>query len=466
MAARATKRATARATELLSSAHRYSSGLVLVLTTLLAGCGEESPTEVGGSLLPGQIVRTFEVVLDPAAFLVRDTSFSGYTRTAQANYFVLANGFENTWHARGLVRFLIPSSITVLDSAGVSRVDTLPRFFAGRIVVLVDSLPDTFTPVTVEAHRATQSWDRGSTGWTLRVDSGGVQLPWAQAGGSPGVRIGTGSYVAGRDTVAGVDSVVIPVDSQTIAAWRDTANNVPGAVVTLATAGTRLRVSQALTLLAEARSSIRADTVVTVTVGQSDPIFIANPSPPEAALQPRMGGVPSWRTFVQFRERLDTVTVPCPDRPAGCRIRLDSTAISYAALLLKPARPPAGFLPEDSVRFLARLAVVDALIPLKRSILAGFAAVDRFGGPALTRPLVPALFRNPVGAEIEVPITDFINLMTRDSAAVSDRPDPYLVLLSIDRETGSESATVGYGMFDSPFRLRLVLTVAAELQLR
>jgi hypothetical protein len=307
--------------------------------------------------------------------------------------------------------------------------------------------------VTIEAFRATQTWVAGGATWQLRVDTSGVRLPWTQPGGSPGARIDTATWVAGRDSVAGIDTVVIRVDSATIAAWRDTANNVPGTVVGLSTSGTRLRVT-GIALAIDAHSSIDRDTVVTVTAGQTAQTFIFDPPVAEASADPRMGGLPAWRTFITFKDRLDTLTVPCPDVPVGCRIELNDAAVTYAALLLKPTQPPPGFAPEDSVQLGARLLLVDPLIPLKRSPLGEVAGVMPRGVPG-------SLFRAANPPDVELPITNFISLMTRDSTAATDKPDPVLALLP-----ALETATFGFAQFATPPRLKLVLTVATQLQLR
>jgi hypothetical protein len=431
----------------------YSLVCATLLLAFLSACGEEDPTEVGGTLLPAEAVRTFEVVIEPAAFFVSDTAFSGYAQPSAAGYFILANNYENTLRARGLVRFTIPTTISVRDSAGTTVTDTLPSFFGGRLLVIVDSLRSSASPVTVEAFRATQTWIPGGATWQLRVDTSGIRLPWAQPGGSPGAPIDTATWVAGRDTAAGVDTVVVRVDSATIAAWRDTANNVPGTVVGLRTVGARLRVT-GIALAIDAHSSIDRDTVVTVTAGQTAQTFIFDPPVAEVSAEPRMGGLPSWRTFITFKDRLDTLTVPCPGGPAGCRIQLDDAAVTYAALLLKPTPPPPGFAPEDSVQLGARLLLVDPLIPLKRSPLGEVAGVMPRGAPA-------SVFRSPNPPDIELPITNFISLMTRDSASATNKPDPVLALLP-----ALETATFGFAQFATPPRLKLVLTVATQLQLR
>lgn len=422
---------------------------LLSFAALLAvGCGEESPTDVGGSLLPGQPVRTFEVILEPDVFLVRDTAFSGYARIQNSGFYYLAESNQGVVNARGLARFVVPGSISVRDSAGTVRTDTLPIYFSGRLVLRVDTARSGPAPINVRGLRTTETWDPGSTTWQLRVDSGGVQEPWATPGGSPGALIDTASYVAGSDTV------VIPLDSALIAEWRDTANVVAGAVFALGTAGAQLRVSEIVARL-DARSTINRDTVVTTNIPATSRGVIFDPPLGETTSSaPRIGGLPAWRTLMEFRTRLDTLSVLCPDGAAGCRVRLSKTAVTHAALLMQPTAPPPGYATEDSVQIGARLLLVDPLAPLNRTPLGDVVGL-------MERSLPRSRVLDPGAAPVEVPITDFIRMMTRDSSEITDRPGPYIALIAV-----SEGNAFGFASFEAAPRLRLVLTVATELQLR
>jgi hypothetical protein len=167
-----------------------------------------------------------------------------------------------------------------------------------------------------------------------------------------------------------------------------------------------------------------------------------------------VGGLPAWRTLLQFRTGLDSLTVPCPDGPAGCRVSLAQTSVTHAALLLRPTTPPAGYATEDSVHIGVRLLLVDPLAPLNRSPLGDVAGL-------MERAVPRARVLDPGAAPLEVPITDFILAMTRDSAQVPERPLPYVALLST-----VEGGAFGFATFEPAPRLRLILTVATELQLR
>lgn len=446
----------------------YKLASVVVGLLVLAACGEETPTGTGSSLLPGEVVQTFEVVFDADDYLVRDTSFSGYVEPFDAisrfGYTILAADFEDVLNARTLATFTIPTTISVIDSLGVQRTDSQAVFLGGELVVVLDTLDSSPAPATVQAFRATESWDAMTTTWTLRADSGGVQLPWSEPGGSPGVLAGEGTW-----TVA--DSLVIRVDSQTIAEWQDTANIVRGAVIMPSTPDVRLR-TVSIQLLVDARSSI-ADTVVTLEVAPANRAFIFDPPVPRSVSGLRVSGVPGWRAIMQFRERLDTLTVPCPDTlaPAGCRIALRDASISYAALLLEPLEPPPGFSPEGELQLGAALLTVDSLIPIERSPI-----VSQVAGGLMPRALPASRFTDPAGPPVELPITPFISVMTRDTADAENRPLPYLALLPATGFVGSssqissfttlEGLTFGFATFASRPRLRLMLTVAGEIGLQ
>lgn len=443
---------------------RAACSIMIVGLLGAAACGEESPTNIGGSLLPGPSVETFEVILDPSDYLVSDTSFSGYVEAAQAvatfGYLILANDFDGGLNARALAEFNnIPDSISVIDSAGTQRRDTLPEFIGGELVIVMDTLRSSPAPVTVEAFRATQSWDASSANWTMRFDTGGAQVPWSEPGGAPGALAGTGTW-----TVA--DTLRIPIDLETIEAWRDT-TNVPG-VVLVPGAGSRLRTSSDLELRLDARSSI-VDTVVTVTADPpTNSIFIFDPPVPREVSDVRVSGVPSWRSFLRLRHRLDTLTVACPGTPdpPGCRLALSDVSISYAALLLEPVPPPAGFAPEGDLQLGAEPLLVDPLIPIERSPLGGLAR-----SMFMPEPLPASRFIDPAEGPVELMITPFVSQLTRDSADIEDPPAPNLALLPVGINVNgqvvrAEGIGFGFATFASRPRLRLLLTVPGDLGLR
>ena len=410
---------------------------------LFAGaCTQDSPTEAGSGLLPPDAIRTFEFVLGPQRYLQWDTAFGLYSATADADYTLIANDYEGALNSRALLRYQIPRSITVLDTAGVLRTDSMPVFFEGEVRVPVDTLASTVPPATLELYRATEDWDRLTATWQFRVDSAGTQVPWAQPGGSPGALIGSITWTAG-------DTIVVPVDSATIATWADTAIAAPGAVLGTSTPGTRIR-SAWPTLRLRARSTINPDTVVEMTLPASR-TFIYEPEQPEAVGTPRVGGTPAWRTVLRLRERLDTITVACPGIP-GCTLRLGDVSINYGALLLQPVPSPAGFAPELPLNLSLHAVLPSPLLPLTRSPVTGPLGGTESGIPVSS-------FMAPGGPVVEVAATEFIRLLFTPGED-DDFVPGYMALLP-----AGPTRTFGFGTFSELPSLRIIVTISRELQL-
>ena len=227
------------------------SGL-LCAALLLGACTQDSPTEVGGGLVPPNAIRTFEIVLPPELWLQWDTAFNVYSDVADGDFLLLANGYRGGLDSRALMSFTLPRTITLPDSLDVVRTDSAPIFFAAELRMLADTAASTPRPSIVELYRATESWDRNSADWLNRVDTADVEIPWSQPGGSPGALIGSGTVFVANDTVR------VPVDSATLALWADTTNPVRGAVLTAATAGARVRTGLP-TLFVQARGALKRE---------------------------------------------------------------------------------------------------------------------------------------------------------------------------------------------------------------
>ncbi|CAN5853806.1 hypothetical protein BH23GEM9_BH23GEM9_18320 [soil metagenome] len=415
---------------------------MLVAALLAAACGQEVPTGVGAGLLPPDAVRTFEVILEPDRYLVYDTAFGQYTDPQDAPFIVVANQFEGGLNSNALVRFSIPASVTVTDATGVVRLDTVPNYFAGTVRMGIDSTLAPTAAVRLALYRAGEDW-HGSATWTQRVDSGGVSLTWSVPGGTRGALVDTVTVAAGAD------SIVFNVDSATIALWADTSNASRGAIIVAETPGTRLRTSLPALFL-EARPSVRPDTVATTIAAAPVHTWLFDPEPPLSVGIPQVGGTPAWRTVFRLRERLDTLSFPCPGVP-NCRARLGDSHINYAAIRLQPRAMTSGFRPEAPITVAAYLMLPTEQLPLQRSPLgdlSGFVTI-----PASS-------FAAPAGPVVEIAMTDMIRV-------ASLNPD--------DRGTGflpthfalvpGEPRTFGYGVFEPMPALRLVISIAKELLL-
>ena len=414
---------------------------LLPLLLALTACTDEAPTDVGGELISTGDVRTFEVVLDPAQFIAYDTTFSGYATPQDAPFTLIANKFGGVVDANVLLRLALPPAIiNVRNAAGTTVPDSAPRYFAGRLVVRFDTTLSTPRPATFRAFRTIEPWHFSAT-WTLRVDTGNVELPWSTPGGSRGAQIDTATWAAG-------DSIVFRVDSATVAQWRDTANTSRGALIVSETNNTRVRL-RSVTLRLQARSNIQQDTVFNLDVPAATSAFIFNPQPPAPGNQLRVGGVPAWRSIIGVNENLRNLTFPCPG-VTDCQIRLDRAHINLAELLLQPVSAPAGFIPEDSTFVQVRALLVTPGVPLQRSPV---------GVPVGNSEIIRAsLFGSPPSATpIRINVTNYIVALVDEDIPETSRPPVALTLMQFN-----EPATFGFNAFASGPRLRIVLTAPVE----
>jgi hypothetical protein len=421
----------------------------------LHACGRESPTDVGGALLPADALRTIEVILDPSAYYDIDTTFTGFDETRDANFLVIAHEFGGVFESNTLARFEVPTTIGAADSTGTVVTDSMATLMGGRIVIALDTArSDVTLPVSIALYRIDEEWDPASADWTNRVDTGGDTLPWAQPGGRGGAFIDSVVWSTANVDTAGnpVDSLVIDVDSQTIALWTES-GRAKGGLLAMEKSGQRVRAADVL-LRVDARPSVKPDTVVTITVRAATPIFLYDPPAQRQGGELLVGGIPEWRTYLRWRPGIDTLSIPCPQVGPNCVIRLAEANINYAALILRIAEPPPGFLPQDSTRMITSPVLASPLSPLERSPLASNVGVG-------IEFLSPSRFQNPQGDETEVPVTPFLRRLLADTTSDGEPVSPWMAILPL--VTGFD---VGLAAFEPTPRLRLILTVARELQLR
>jgi hypothetical protein len=423
-------------------------GLPLLFSLFIAGaCTDESPSDVGDDLLPSGDVRTFEVILEPETWLAYDTTFSGYTTAFDAPFRTVANKFGGVVDSNLLLRMAQPPNIiNVRNAVGTVVPDSAPQYFAGLLVLRFDTVrSESDVGTRFRAVRTTEEWDF-SANWTLRIDTGSVELPWATPGATGGPQVDTATWAAG-------DSLVLRVDSQTIAQWRDTTNTGRGVVIVSETNGSRVRVASAVFRLS-IRPTIRPDTVVILDIAAARSHFIFNPSPPPAGDQLRVGGVTSWRTILGLIPALRNLTFPCPG-VANCQVRLDRAHINLAELLLQPASAPPGFIPEDSTVAQVRTLLVAAGVPLQRSPI-GFCSPQRAfcASPILK----PSFFAQSADtARVAINITDYVLPLVSADVTDANRPASTLTL-----SAAGEPPTFGFAAFAPGPRLRLLLTATVE----
>ena len=406
----------------------------------LCACVQEEPTSIGDVLLGGGEFVSVEVTLPASQFLLQDTSFSGYSKPAAANFVTVANKFENVVDANGLMRFsTYVSTISVRNAAGVIVADSAPKFTFGRMVVKFDTISTNTKPTRLRLYRTAQ-FDISAT-WTDRVDTVGSKLPWQTPGGTRGASIDTATW-------AGTDSVVFTVDSATLRMWNDTTNKTRGVLIVSETPNSRVRI-QSTVVHVNAQSSIRPDTAVTIDIVPSIRTFLINPTLPASSPDIRVGGVPSWRSILRLRPDLGTLKFPCNNGQAACTIALDSAHLTQAQLILKSARSPLGFLPEDTMFIEARSVVLSNAIPLERTPTGSQIGVSSH--------IAPSLFALNGSGEVKINVTGFMRNLVNADAVVANKLLPYIALIQIP-----DASTQGFAVFDSAPVLRIVLTAALE----
>lgn len=424
-------------------------GLFLAGLMALGGCGKETPTGVGASIANGA-VRTFEVILNASDFLVMDTTFDDLEPPGGIPFLLVANQFEGTFTAHTLLKYTLPTEVTYTDTTDNSTTDTVPQFVGGTVVMYVDTTADQPPAGTaLSLYRLTEPFDTGSVSWTTRIDTGSVNEPWTQPGGTTGALIDTTSLVAD------VDSVTFHVDSATAVMMADTVNPFPGMLVETAQ-GTRIRFS-ASKLLIDARPKAKPDTIISLSTGQQTK-FIYNPTPPspgDSLL--RVGGIPGWRMILRFQPLEDQqVDLGADCGLSSCVRSMKDLLVNYAALELTPHfaggfRPEAPFLVDV-------LAVLESPgVPLIRSPLSPTPG-GVSGGTGVTLTTDPFMAAPQESGPVEIPVTLFMRALISSTTAAADRHTA-LAVAAIN-----PSSAFGYGEFmsvntaEAP-KLRLIVSV-------
>jgi hypothetical protein len=412
---------------------------------LLAGCTVETPTEIGGPLVPGGDIQTYEVILTPDQFLEFDTAFAGYVTVFQTSMRIVARNFEGALNSNSLLKFTgLPTTLVVRDAAGALRTDSTPRFPTGRLLLRIDTVRSRGA-AELGVYRIGETWDPPTSSWTTRVDTGNVLLNWAQPGGTRGPLVGRIAWQPGTD------SLVIPLDSTMILALTRQDSAGTGAMITLesavGTGGAMLHVSD-VTIQVDGKSTIRTDTTIALTSQLITSNFVFTPEPPKVNTTARVSGVPAWRGVLGLKPLRD-LRVPCPG--TNCTVSLTDAHINLAELLLQPAPSPAGFSPEDSIRVFARVLLETAGVPLERSPI-----VD----PPIDATRI-AIARNrfltgDTGGAVGLPITPLVSAIVTDTATIAANKAPRRIALA----TAPEAATFGFATFLTGPRLRLVLTIS------
>lgn len=409
----------------------------------MAGCEDTTPASLEPEAVP---VRTVEVILPWESFGEELAVYGGFGLTAELFGSVLATEYQDVLNARVLVGFSeYPWSVPVRDSGGTTRVDSAFTFIGGRIVTRFDTLrgvPD--EPVTVELGILQQEWEARTASWDVAVDTLNDFSSWGEPGAGPVQSMGQATW----DPAEG-DTLVLEVDSATVALLGDTLEAGPGVRLRMLTPGARTSVVES-ELRLYTRPNVNPDTVITLTAPARRLTFVYDPVPEPTGDRIRIGGAPSWRTVLRFDlpRTLDGPAELCAR--VECPFELTPRGLNNATLVLTTEASQGPFRPTDSLFVDARTVLSPEILP--KSPLSS----SLVGGLGISMP--PEAFGDSAGIEVELPVTGFTRALLSGNEAVAS-------FRSLALLTPIEPLGIGFGTFSGPGtanapRLRLIVTVA------
>lgn len=439
-----------------SRLHSRRAPVVLVscLSIALGACQDETPTSVDLDLLPPEPI-TLEIELPWADFGSNLGVYGGYSAAAQLEEGIIARAYgADALDARTLIRFAsFPTTASVRDAAGTLRTDANLSYVGGYVVAFFDTIASTNTgPVSLTLGAIEEAWHPPSATWDFAVDTIGEQRAWSEPGAGPVTVLTTRDW----DPALG-DSVQFFLDSAQVAGWNDPTDPAAGARIELMTDGVRLRVAGGA-LRITTRSSINADTILTLTAQaqQATLVYDVDPAPPADGM--RVGGAPAWRTVLDVVVPSSLTGPPELCAAVGCPFALAPRHVSYAALVLRTRTPALAFQPTDSIALDVRPVLSRAALP--KSPLGNSLTAD----PAGQRVAAAAFALE--GTPVEIPITNYLRgfLAGPDPAG---RPPPSTLALLAAPEPGSFTFAefFGPGVGNDPV-LKLVVTVSAPMELQ
>jgi len=425
----------------------------LMVALVGVGCTDAVPTLDDGDSIPVD-ARTVEVIVPFSDFVESLDVFAGFGSRSDAPALHVALDYEGDFQARSLVRFgVLPRTVQVFPPGETQTVaDSAYVPVGGRLVVTMDTIRfPPAEPVELEAGAILSEWDVVTAGWEAAVDTlGGVRM-WDEPGGGPVRDLGRAMWNAQE-----ADTVVFAVDSVTATAWATESNPaLRAARISSATSGALMELRTAR-FVADVRSSVNPDTVVSISAGATGSTFIYSPEPGVSPTEIRIGGAPSRRAFLRFNLpiRFEPGSQVCQELGDLCPLDINPDRVIYAGLVLTgKGSEPAVFTPRDTIRMDARPALAEGRIP--RSPLGS--AI-----PAQPRPLLPDALRE--GRRVEVPITAYVESLLAQDLGLRDEEagevPRTVALLSPFEPTGFTFASfVGPGQEGEPF-LRLILTLS------
>lgn len=435
-----------RRTSTLNRTRRIATGFAVALVSAVA-CQERSPTALDDTELPDAPLSV-QVELSWNEFGSNFQVLGGYSSAATLAQAVVAHQFDGALEARTLLRFgQFPLTALVNDPDGAPVVDDSITYVAGMLVLYIDTLNSVYDgPVSLTLSTLEEEWDARSTTWTAAVDSLNDQRLWTEPGAGPAAL----ATVATWDPLAS-DSVILYMDSVSIATWVDVSDQARGGRVESTTDGVFLRLNRAR-LRVNVRASANPDTLAEDTVRWLDRTFVYAPEP-AAPVGARVGGVPAWRSLMQ-------ITIPPLIGPpelcaaVSCPFTPEAGQISYAGLELISRASEAGFEPFDSLSVDVRSVLSPPRLP--KSPL----GPSETGGLGTAVP--PEAFGVLAGSPVAVPVTSFVRTLLA-GPDTNGRPPPSTLALLSALEPASVSFASFYGPGDprEPV-LKLVITVGND----
>lgn len=420
------------------------SGLLAALALSAAACTDEAPTLSGDDQFPpGSVPVTREVILPASEFFRVLGSSRGYTSASNLSGVVVANRFGGVLDANGLARFTgFPTAVT-FNREGLQVTDTAFRYQGSRMVLRVDTAASSRPgPVTLQVYQAAQAWDAGTATWTTAVDTGAVETPWAEPGGTRGQLLGEGTFTDG-------DSLSITITAAGVRALADTSSR--GIIVTTTTPGARVELFELVLRASIKPDNAIPDTTIVQTIGTSlGRTTIYTPDQPEPGAGAfAVGGVLSARALLELNA--DRRVPACAAGQTCGTVPLDSVLLNQVALLLKPVPVPSGFGPIKVLPLSLRLVEepeLGAAAPLGPRVLDVNLALQNQVYPFTQGDTVVA-----------VPITN----LARNLALNDTLPRTYALVSELQSTT--VPPTFGVAFFDAEPRLRIIYTLPARRQL-
>jgi hypothetical protein len=383
----------------------------------------------------------------------------GYGQPSELGHSIVARDYQGSLDSRTLVRFWpYPAVASVRDTTGTTRPDSLLTYVGGRIVVVFDTVASVLDgPVSLKAWAIKTPWHPPTATWDYAVDSVGDRQAWPEPGVGPVLAAGEAVWDPASGDSLQVDSVLIEVDSATVAEWGDTTNVSRGLRLDALTSGVRLKVNR-VGIWLRTRPSSNPDTIIDLLDGAQYQTFAYHPvpEPPENSI--RVGGVPAWRTIFEMTlpEVLDGPPELCAK--VTCPLELRPESLNSASLVLRTQAPPAAFQPTDTLRLDVRTVLEPSRLP-KSPLGSPLAGTFGIG-------LAPEQFTEGGEEELFIPLGAYVENLIRGESVLGEPVPTTLALLSYFEPLSLQFASFAGLDAEHPPYLRLILTIGEGVEIR